>query len=75
MKNKIIASACFLLCFSLNDLFSQPLNKEGQTERQYCVKLLTKIADPVLNALSKGELRKKMPVEASDSSRDQWQVS
>jgi hypothetical protein len=40
-----------------------PNNNDGQKERQYCVEVLTRIADPVLNALSKNELRMKMPVE------------
>ncbi|HSC36940.1 MAG TPA: DUF2264 domain-containing protein, partial [Chitinophagaceae bacterium] len=43
-----------------------PTDKDGQQERQYLVSTLTRIADPVLNALSKGELRKKMPVEADN---------
>jgi hypothetical protein len=42
---------------------------DGKKERQYCVEVLTRIADPVLNALSKNELRIKMPVEASDPNR------
>lgn len=33
-------------------------------ERQYLVQALTRIANPVLNALSKNELKKLMPVEA-----------
>ncbi|MVN20729.1 DUF2264 domain-containing protein [Mucilaginibacter arboris] len=33
-------------------------------ERQYLIQTLTRIADPVLNALSKNELKKLMPVEA-----------
>lgn len=36
---------------------------DGSRERAYCVKTLTRIADPVLNALSRNELRLKMPVE------------
>lgn len=38
--------------------------KNGLGERAYFVKTLTKIADPVLNALSKNELKKTMPIEA-----------
>jgi len=34
------------------------------TDRQFWVDLLIRIADPVLNHLSKGELKKNMPVEA-----------
>ncbi|WP_345955787.1 DUF2264 domain-containing protein [Mucilaginibacter sp. PAMB04168] len=36
----------------------------GLGEREYFVKTLTRIADPVLVALSKNELKKTMPVEA-----------
>ncbi len=39
---------------------------EGIKERQYLVQVLTRIADPVLNALSKNELRKRMPVERKE---------
>lgn len=39
-------------------------NITPKEERSYCISLLTKIADPVLDALSKGELKEKMPVEA-----------
>lgn len=39
-------------------------NSRTTEERSYCVSMLTKIADPVLNALSKGELKEKMPVES-----------
>jgi hypothetical protein len=37
----------------------------GQDDRQYWVSILEKIARPVLVDLSKGELRKKMPVETA----------
>ncbi|MEI9956955.1 MAG: DUF2264 domain-containing protein [Ferruginibacter sp.] len=37
----------------------------GVAQRAYLVKTLTKIADPVLLALSKSELRKTMPLEAA----------
>lgn len=43
---------------------------EGKRERQYCVEVLTRIADPVLNALSKNELKIKMPVESFDGKRN-----
>src|SRR5258708_37530612 len=42
----------------------KPSDGDGQKERQYLVATLTRIADPVLQALSRGELHKKMPVEA-----------
>lgn len=39
---------------------------DGQNERAYYVQTLTKIAEPVLIAISKNELKKTMPVETSD---------
>ena len=39
---------------------------DGPAERQYFISMLTRIADPVLNALSKNELKLKMPVEAGE---------
>ena len=38
--------------------------QDEHNDRAYCVKLMDAIAEPVLVTLSKGELRKKMPVEA-----------
>jgi hypothetical protein len=42
----------------------RPSEEDGQKERQYLVATLVRIADPVLQSLSRGELHKKMPVEA-----------
>src|ERR1700754_1510853 len=39
---------------------------DGPAERQYLVATLIRIADPVLTSLSKGELHKKMPIEAGN---------
>lgn len=36
----------------------------GSAERDYCISVLTRIANPVLEALSRDELKEKMPVEA-----------
>jgi hypothetical protein len=41
-----------------------PNDTGGIKQRTYLIKTLTKIADPVLLALSKGELKKTMPVES-----------
>jgi len=41
----------------------------GLEERKYLVATMLKIADPVLNALSKNELKHKMPVEAKTDDR------
>ena len=46
-------------------ILAQKINPaNGYGEREYLVKTLSKIAEPVLSALSKNELRKTMPVEA-----------
>ncbi|WP_245751217.1 DUF2264 domain-containing protein [Parafilimonas terrae] len=45
---------------------------EGQQERAYLIKTMTAIANPVLNALSKNELKKKMPVEAKADDRQNY---
>jgi hypothetical protein len=50
-------------------------NEIGQVERQYLVKTLTHIADPVLLSLSKNELRKYMPVEAKAGVTDRPQFT
>lgn len=52
----------------------QPTNgvNDGIKERQYLVKTLTRIADPVLDALSKNELRLKMPVEGKEGKKREY---
>lgn len=47
-------------------------NGNGPEERKYLVSALIRIADPVLNALSKGELHKKMPVETADTAQRKY---
>jgi len=44
----------------------------GLHERAYLVKTLVKIANPVLTALSKNELKKTMPVESSGEHREKF---
>src|SRR4030095_12021877 len=44
----------------------------GLEEREYLVATILKIADPVLNALSKNELKQKMPVEAKTDDRTSY---
>jgi hypothetical protein len=68
---KALLSALFILS-SLYITNAKPIagtvrdtgRQVGQKERAYCVALLSRIADPVLNALSTGALKEKMPVEA-----------
>lgn len=42
----------------------------GPQQRQYLVQALVKIADPVLQAVSRGELKATMPVEAAKGVKD-----
>jgi hypothetical protein len=66
---------CFLcLLFPALILCAQPAKKPsaGLAEREYLVKILARIADPVLIALSKNELRQQMPVEAKVNDRKDY---
>lgn len=69
MKTVLIIGGILLLC-NLQQLQARSFDDssaDARMERQYLVHMLTRIADPVLNALSKNELRKRMPVESSRS--------
>ncbi|HWB93870.1 MAG TPA: DUF2264 domain-containing protein [Puia sp.] len=48
---------------------AQQTSNDGAKERQYLVGALVRIADPVLENLSKGELHHRMPIEAADMSK------
>jgi len=69
-RNVIIATSVLILFFS-GDLLAgakkkvQPKVQNGISEREYLVNTLIKISDPVLDALSKNQLKKKMPVESA----------
>ena len=69
-RNVIIATSVLILFFS-GDLLAgakkkvQPKVQNGISEREYLVNTLIKISDPVLDALSKNQLKKKMPVECA----------
>jgi len=56
----VIVSACNIAGYSQND------SNDGQKERANLIKSLTKIADPLLTALSQNQLKLKMPVEKVD---------
>lgn len=58
-----LAKSLILLLLCASVLLAQT-KTDGTSERKYLVKTLVKIADPVLTALSKNELKKTMPVEA-----------
>ncbi|GAB3418618.1 DUF2264 domain-containing protein [Niabella aquatica] len=66
-NNKILVLLFMLLLFSPPVIQAQQKDSTlvGKSERDYCIKILVKIADPVLNALSRNELKKAMPVEAA----------
>jgi len=68
IKMKLFFTLLLVLSFQLSS-FSSTIsidsNKTGVAQRAYLVKTLCKIADPVLVALSKNELKKTMPVECA----------
>ena len=62
---------CFLFVIGISNLPSlaqQSSNTEisGSEQREYLIKLLTKIADPVLISLSKNELKSTIPLAANN---------
>lgn len=72
MRNKFF---CLILSLPLSGMVmaQSPANNDaGQKERAYLVKSLVRIADPVLTALSKNELKQLMPVEAKTGDRKNY---
>ena len=68
IKMKLFFTLLLVLSFQLSSFSSTTSidsNKTGVAQRAYLVKTLCKIADPVLVALSKNELKKTMPVECA----------
>ncbi|MGN6298002.1 MAG: DUF2264 domain-containing protein [Ginsengibacter sp.] len=66
---------CIFTLFITTKGFSQVHNNKVEMnaiERSYLVNTLAKIADPVLIALSKNELKTRMPVESSGEGRAQF---
>lgn len=69
-----------ITCFALGCILLGAVNARAQapasgaSDRQYWCDLTYKIAHPVLNALSKGELRKQMPIEQANSGRNRDKV-
>jgi hypothetical protein len=71
-KFKITVLSLLLLPLFPVDMIGKPVVNQpdaGQMERAYFVASLIRIADPVLNALSRNELSKQIPIEAKASSR------
>ncbi|MDW5288108.1 DUF2264 domain-containing protein [Formosa sp. PL04] len=64
MKIKKIAILCFIAFLTKFNVIQAQSNK---SDRAFYVDALVKIADPVLEALSKDELKKTMPVEVSSN--------
>ena len=72
MRSKFL---CLILIMPLSTLIraqTSPNNDPGQKERTYLVKSLVRIADPVLTALSKNQLKQQMPVEAKTGDRKNY---
>jgi hypothetical protein len=69
MFTKIFCSIALLFVVQLAIGQSTSKTDIGLKEREYLVKTLTRIADPVLISLSKNELKKQMPVEAKTADR------
>lgn len=64
MKYKYFLSGVLCLALIKPSVAQDKPLPGGVAERAYLVSALTRIANPVLNALSKNELKKTMPVEA-----------
>lgn len=76
IKHMQLGIISMILCTLTESVAAQGLpvqlsvrNDAGRQERAWCVRTLTRIADPVLNALSKNELRQKMPVEGVQAAK------
>jgi hypothetical protein len=53
-------------------IHAQNVSSNGAMHREYFVNAIVRIADPLLTALSKNELKKKMPVEAKTNDRQNY---
>jgi hypothetical protein len=72
---KIISKRLFIVSLLLPVYLRAQTDKmasNGTVHREYFVQSLLRIADPVLTALSKNELKKKMPVEAKQNDRQNY---
>ena len=72
MKKILITSLSAWICITAFSQINPNSNTAGIQERTYLVKTLVKIANPVLTALSKKELKKDMPVESSGEHRERY---
>src|ERR1044072_5746904 len=69
IKQLLILSLLLPICLRAQ---TQKAIVKGNLHRDYFVQSLVQIANPVLNALSKNELKKKMPVEAKTNDRQNY---
>ena len=71
IKNIFIFSTLIYSVCNAQQKISNKIN-DGADKRKYLITVMLKIADPVLNALSKNELKQKMPVEAKTADRQNY---
>ena len=72
MRYKLL---CLILSLPLSGMVmaQSPANNDAaRKERAYLIKSLVRIADPVLTALSKNELKQLMPMEAKTGDRKNY---
>ncbi|HEX6429971.1 MAG TPA: DUF2264 domain-containing protein [Niastella sp.] len=71
---KIVSKHLFMVSLLLPVCLHAQVDKtsNGALHRDYFVQSIVRIADPVLTALSKNELKKKMPVEAKQNDRQNY---
>ncbi|HEY5465064.1 MAG TPA: DUF2264 domain-containing protein [Hanamia sp.] len=72
MKKVLSTGLSVFIYMTVFSQISPNSNTDGMQERAYLVKTLVKIANPVLMALSKNELKKTMPVESSGDHREKF---
>lgn len=61
----LLYSFFLLICYT----YVEAKNIEATTEREYWINTLTRIADPVLNNLSKDSLKEKIPIIRSNAAK------
>ena len=71
IKNIFIFSTLIYSVCNAQQKISNKINDRAD-KRKYLITGMLKIADPVLNALSKNELKQKMPVEAKTADRQNY---
>lgn len=76
-KRILIPISIFLvpICSCQWAFAQQKLQDDGKRSRSFFIRSLTRIADPVLLALSDNTLKKKMPIEARSGVTDRQQYS